>query len=230
MFTARKSWYVDGDVILCQGSHISGPGRVETTVIQQPVQTDDLLLVDGRAVAGELPEQKMSVRSLWLKDIGYWFPDETPVLISRVKRTSDWGTIRDPARYGPTRPVTHEYVTVVIPHDVHQAAYRYVMTMAVSRSRWLSSLGHLPGVSRFSTDGISHAAGSNAGAAEALVFWEPGGAGGITTDRPCMVMRSENRLLVVDPAWTESPLNVTLDGVPYHLVPESGRPAVAELR
>jgi hypothetical protein len=221
-FTARKSWLLDGDAIVCLGSGIAGPGRVETTVLNQPVKPETELLIDGQPAEPGPFERTMTVRSIWLENMGYAFPDGQRVTILRGPRTSDWSSIRDPKRYGPTPPETHHYVTVLISHDKDSTDYRYIMALNVGRDVWTQQAGQIARRYELSTQ-AAHVIRTDDKRIESIVFWQAGQAGNVTADSGCMLLRSDNGWQAVDPARSDRALQVNLGDEAFQLALQGGR-------
>lgn len=295
-FTARKSWLVDGDAIVCLGSDISGPGRVETTVLNQPIapgerasgvsggwvsgppsepeaqardlprpggsrvgegesggggemrggegtrgrggdevggsvtaeQGNAILLIDGRPAPSLPLDMTTDVHSIWFQKMGYVFPGRARVRIMRGPRTSDWSSIREPARHGAGEPVTHEYVTVVIEHGPDVQGYRYIMLPNVEQADWPERSRAVLDRYEFDIDG-SHVVRSRDGRLESVVLWAAGETGPIRADRGCMALRVDGKWSVVDPAWSDSPLEIALNGKAISLQTAKGRPVGLDL-
>lgn len=133
-FQARKSWVVDGDVIVCLGSAIRGPGIVETTVANQPVGDQSDIWIDGERVEDRALDRHMTVRWIWFDGVGYVFSEAQEVRVLRETRPSEWSSIRDQAMHGVGEVITQEFVTVVIEHDETHRDYAYVMMLAADRN------------------------------------------------------------------------------------------------
>jgi hyaluronate lyase len=225
-FHARKSWLVSGDSILCLGSDIRGPGRVETTVINQPVADEKRIAIDGKPLPSRPFSGRMAVRQIDVDGMTYVLPDRPEVMVSYGPRTSNWSSIRSEDIFGKTKPVTHWYLTVVIEHSASQPTYAYVMGPTGSKD-----VATAAALTRNVSKG-SHFVRSGDGQLEAAVLWEAGAAGAvqdatspnaISADAGCMLLRSGGAWQVVDPAWSGKPVKVHLAGHDYEAVSERGR-------
>lgn len=222
-FRARKSWVVDEDCVVCLGSAIEGPGRVETTVVQQRVASDAPIWIDGAAGSPEPFDIAAEAHWLWLEGMGYVFPGGCRLRIIRESRTSDWSTVRDPVRYGRTDPVTHDYLTAVIVHETPASWYRYVVLPDVALSEMGAQadavlrrydLAHDP----------SHRVTARDGSFEAIVFWDAGVESSVRVDRGCLVLRVGDRLSIVDPTWSDAVIRLQWNSDDHGVTPTSGRP------
>lgn len=242
-FTARKFWLVDGDAIVCLGSEIAGPGRVETTVINQPeapardtiepeaqARESDVgstLLLDGETAPPGPFDKTIEVRSIWFRNVGYVFPGGAKVRVIRGPRTSDWSSIRDPARYDRGKAVTQKYVTAVIEHGPEARNYFYVMLPNVAPSAWPERVKAVLSRYAAATDG-PHIVRTSDGQVESAVLWTAGEAGDLRADRGCMMVRVGEERWVADPAWIDKPLQLNLSGKIISLQTAKGRGARLE--
>ncbi|UCG17120.1 MAG: hypothetical protein JSV19_03625 [Phycisphaerales bacterium] len=222
-FRARKSWVIDGDRIICQGSAIVGTGRVETTVFNQPVPVGALLLIDGEPAPADSFEQTLTVRSLWLQDMGYVFPGGCELRISRASRASDWSAVRDPNRYGASSPVTHDYLTGVISHSPAKVSYQYVVLPAASDDA-ITLRAHEVDARYDLRDDGPHRVATTDGQLEAIVLWEAANVGTIQSDRGCLALRNGDAWQVVDPAWATGSMTVRIGETTHALTALEGRP------
>ena len=61
---------------------------------------------------------------------------------------------------------------------------------------------------------------------EAVVLWEAGRSGAIEADRGCMLLRLADDWRVVDPAWSEEPLELRIGEQSYRVNLMNGRARV----
>ncbi len=223
-FAARKSWLVNEDHIVCVGSGIVGPGRVETTVLNLPVSENTPLLIDGKPAPDGTFEKVIAPKWLWAGKVGYVFPNGQKIRLLRQVRTSDWSSIRGNRLYGRTEPVTHHYATAVIEHDPHARTYTYIFVPNVPAEEMGRLAARLAGRYAISNCGPHHVSATD-GSVESVVLWEKGYLGKIRADRGCMLLRAGQTWWAVDPARGESPLAVDLGDHPCPLSPRDGRPA-----
>ena len=221
-FQARKSWLVSGDHIVCLGSDVRGPGRVETTVLNQPVERDTPVLIDGEPAPAGSFRKTLSANWLWADRMGYIFPEPTKLTILREIRTSDWSSIRYPQRFGAGDELTHAYVTAFIDHDSESTGYKYIIVPDVSRDDLQQRLRPL--IERYELANRGpHRLATKDGRLESIILWEEGHAGTVQTDRGCMLLRLDDHWQVVDPSWTEQPLHLRVGDRAHEVVPANGR-------
>ncbi len=132
-FRARKSWIVEGDLIICLGDGIEGPGHVETIVAHQPVADDTAIWIDGERIDEKQFDRALAARWIWFDGVGYVMDEPGEVRVLREKRTSDWSAIRDERMHGVGEVVTHTYVTIVIEHTPQRNRYAYRMMPSIPR-------------------------------------------------------------------------------------------------
>lgn len=224
-FCARKSWLFAKDHILCVGSDINGPGRVETTVFNQPMLEGSRLLINGEVATKHAFSRTTHADWCWLDNMGYIFPFGQELLIVRESRTSDYTSIRGAGLHGRGETMTHEYLTGVIAHDDQSSSYAYVMipnATAESMSDWLMRIRQRYAIS---TDGLHHIS-TNDNSIESIVFWEAGEAGQVRADRGCLLLREGVRWRLADPAWAETAIHVQIAGKSYENTPLKGRPVL----
>jgi len=226
-FRARKSWLVAAGHIVCSGSGITGPGRLETTVFNQPVAAGAPLLMDGEPAPAGPFEQTRRVAWLWLDGVGYVFPGGQEVLLLRESRTSDWTSVRGASRHGQGEAVTHHYLTAVIPHGAEASAYCYIMAPDTRAETMPALAKKLAEAHAITTDEARHVV-SREGEVEGVVLWEAGRAGPVATERGVMLLRTGGAWQVVDPCWNEGELHIRLEGKSHQLTPTRGRSARIE--
>jgi hyaluronate lyase len=221
-FSARKSWLVDGDRVVCAGSGISGPGRVETIVANVKVRPGAELRVNGESLPDGPLRRRVRARSLWVGRMGYVFPGDCELDLIRERRVSDWGAIRSEAMHGAGEKVEHEYVTAIIGHDAGRDSYAYVICPDVDAEAFA---GIASGIAEeYSIEsGRSHRVVRTDGGVEAMVLWEGDVTGPLKADRRCMALRTGDRLRVVEPARDAVPLSIEWDGRGFELTPHDGR-------
>lgn len=218
----RKSWFVDGQVVICLGSDISGAGRIETALFNQPVPANTLIVVDGKTMASDAFEKDVAPEWIWLGGMGYVFPPGQCVHVLREKRSSDWTSVREAWRHGAGERSSIWYLTGVIRHSENVRAYCYIMLSHVTAEQ-------MPGLARGALARYKYDSGSahrvTAGDWEACVFWEPGRAGKLSADGGCIVWRDAAKWMAVDPARTGRPLHIDIEGHEFAVVSDKGRPA-----
>jgi hypothetical protein len=227
--TARKSWFFFGQDIVCLGSDIdcASDNPAETTVNQWPL-TDPAapLTVDGRVMPASLPWHEELKDITWAQcdGIGYYFPEPQRVQAKREEQRGSWRLLVDGAR---DTEYSHPFLTLWFDHgkQARGASYAYALlpgktaaqTEACAAAKSITILAH---------DSKAHAVRQNARGAVGVVFWEPGAAGRLSTDRACIAYYEETAdgltLAVTDPTQQSSVFRVTIDEAltPTQLPPE----------
>lgn len=226
-FQARKSWFVDGERIVCQGSAVRGPGRVETAVFNRPVAPRSMLATDQGELPREACDEVMTVNWAWIQDVGYVFARPTRIRLIRTTRTSDWTSVREARRHGAGEKVTQEYLVGVIPHDAEHRGYQYVMTPGVQACQMNAIAAEVRVRYQFQADDDVHlvtTADDAASRVRSMVFWEPGEQQNVRVDRPGMLLECDGTWQVIDPAWSDEPITIEAAGSSWTVTPKVGRP------
>ena len=227
--TARKSWFFFGDEVVCLGSHIDCPtdNAAETIVNQWPLTAPAApLTVDGQVQPSSLPWYGAMQDPKWAHcdGIGYYFPEPQRL---QVKREVQKGTWRSMTESGDDTVRLNPFLTLWIDHGAQakNATYAYAVlpaktadqTEAYAASHPLTLLAH---------DSKVHAVRQNQRGAVGVVFWEPGAAGQLSVDRPCIAYYEQTEddltLAVSDPTHQASTFRVTVEEslMPMQLPPE----------
>ena len=221
-FRARKSWLIDGDLILCAGKDIGGPGRVETTVVNLPLPMDAEVLVDGVAVPNEAFKRDVEVSWLWAGNVGYIFLEPAKVHVVRETRQSDWHSIRGDAVGGKGGVETQDYFTVVVRHDADMRSYAYVVCPRRATGEMPALVQSVRGA--YTLDTRPHVTSIAYPRGRAVVFWEPGTFQNVEVNRSCLIVLEGENVHVADPAWLGGEFTVEIDGRTLEPVaPERGR-------
>ncbi|KUJ64595.1 lyase [Streptomyces albus subsp. albus] len=218
---ARTSWFFLADAVVCLGAGITardGTG-VHTTVEHRNLGAGGTaaLTVDG-AVRPAAPGWGTTFPDAHWAHLeghgGYVFPGGTRLAARYEDRTGAW---RDINAGGDPAPLTRRYLTLWQDHgtDPDGAAYRYLLMPGADRravaaraadQHWLTVLDNderRQGV-RIASLGVT-----------AVVFWQPGGCGGLTVSGPAgVLLRRDGRratLCVADPARTGTALELSWD-------------------
>jgi hyaluronate lyase len=232
-FEANKSWLIDNNRIHCLGSDISGPGKVETTIVHQPIEDNDAVMIDRRRYDAEGVIQ-CEPGWIWVAGMGYVFPVPQRVHVSVETRRSDWSSIRKPERFGAGEQVEHRYATVWIEHDQDHRWYDYVMLPAVTVDQMpeLASQVAADLVTRCSsresvgqTGARFHRFLLRDGDVSAAVLWQAGATddGAVEASGPMLLLRSGKTTRVVDPTWRDRPVEVTFEGQTQQILSVDGR-------
>ena len=216
--TARKSWFFFGDEIVCLGSDINCPSEnpSETIVNQWPL-TDATapLTIDGETKPAALPWSAEIPGPRWAHcdGIGYWFPEPQRVEVKREMQTGSWRALSETQE---ETIYSNPFLTLWFNHGPRaaDAAYAYAIlpgrtaaqTQAFAAGNEITILAH---------DKRVHAVRQNQRGAVGVVFWEPGAAGKLSTDRACIACYEETAdgltLAVSDPTHAASTFRVAID-------------------
>ncbi len=226
-FRARKSWIVDGDRIFCLGSDIVGPGRVETTVINQPQVGSSPVIIDGATPDAGPFDRRITATWIWYENVGYVFPHQQTLRILREDRTSDYTSVRGEARHGRGTVRTHSYVTAVIEHDDQQSGYTWVFVPNVKPEDMPGIVERIRHDNELTTRGL-HGVRSKNARLDARILWQPGNADNIAANRPCLLLQTQGKWQVVDPTWSNEDFDVTIDERRARITSRDGRPVTVE--
>lgn len=129
--TAKKSWFMFDDEIVCLGADInSTDGRAIETIIENRklnAAADNTLTVNGTAKSSALgwSEAMADVNRIHLEGTaGYYFPEPVTVNGLRETRTGDWSDVG-----ASNGPVTWSFMTLWLDHGISPAngTYQYAI-------------------------------------------------------------------------------------------------------
>ncbi|MFD5628736.1 polysaccharide lyase family 8 super-sandwich domain-containing protein [Streptomyces sp. NPDC127072] len=218
--TARKSWFLLDDSVVCVGSAITGGSGAEVTTVVENRSLHEsgrnTLTVDGVAqLATTGWSQTLSVSS-WahLEGVGgYLFPGGATVQAARTDRTGTWSGIN--TLNGTTDQLTRRYVSLCLPHGTAPSddSYAYVLLPGLSHTATRARAA-APTVTVLSRTAGAHAVRDETSGVIAANFFTAGSAGGITASAPCSVITRQHggRLTVgiCDPTRSSGTVTVTL--------------------
>ncbi len=201
--TAKKSWFMFDDEIVCLGSGItSTDNRPIETVVENRILNatgTNAFTVNG-AVQPSTPgwsEALTSVRSAHLagrvagSDVGYYFPDATAVKALREARTGAWVDIN---AGGSAAPITRNYLTLWFDHGANpsNATYAYALLPGRTAAQTAAYAG-APAIAVVENSPNVQAVRETTLGLTAANFWNDGRqtAGGITVDRKACVLVRE---------------------------------------
>jgi hypothetical protein len=226
---ARKSWVVDGDSIVCVGSDIRAPGKVETTVFNQAVMSSAPLIVDGRPMPDENFERDVQPQWVWIERMGYVFPRKQTLHVLRQDRASDWTSVREAERHGAGERHQHSFLTGVLPQSSEQDAYAYIVLPNVTAER-MPELAHAA-LARYRIESqANHRVTAADESWEARVLWGPTTGESPTSNAGCLLLREEQQWTMADPTWSGRPIQLTIGHQAYEITCEHGRPAPVALK
>jgi hyaluronate lyase len=180
--TAKKSWFMFDDEIVCLGAGITSTDSrpIETTVenrrLTQSGGTNDFV-VNGirKPSAPPWSETIPDARHAWLagnvagSDIGYYFPQPAPLVAVREARTVAPAQIRTS---GSTTPVTRNFLRMTLGHGSNpsNATYQYVLLPGRDQRR-TAHYADQPHITVLSNNGDVQAAKENLLGITAANFW-----------------------------------------------------------
>jgi len=201
--TAKKSWFMFDDEIVCLGSGITSTDNrtIETTIENRLLNTGgtNALVVDGVAQPGApgWSETLNGVRWAHLagrvggSDIGYYFPAATTVQALRETRTGAWSDINGG---GSTTPLSRSYLTLWLDHGANPAGSSYAYAVLPGRTATqVSGYAVSPQFTVLENSAAIQAVRETSLGITAANFWNDGRAsvGGITVDRKASVVVQE---------------------------------------
>ncbi len=231
---AKKSWFVFGDQIVALGAGIATTAGdyAETIVENRKIGNDNKLLVNGsEAVASNGTEQK-AANWAWLSQnakgsaIGYYFPEETQVILKRETRTGRWTEVNSNLKPGDADEVTKDYISIAMEHGTAptDASYGYVL-LPGKTSEEMASYAESNGIEVLSNtkqlqaaaDTVSGVSGYNFWAAGESVVPEQNGIAKLTSDAPVSVTMFNDgskkiHLAISDPTQKSGTVTLRLEG------------------
>lgn len=229
--TAKKSWFMFNDEIVCLGAGITCTSNhdVETIIENRKLTAEGTndFTVDGNVEpdylgwTGAVPDVSWAhlAGNTAGADIGYYFPQPATLKSARTVDTGSWYAI-DPYEVGsPTNLMSRNYLALWFDHGTNPAngTYSYVLLPGKSRSA-TASYAASPQVAVIQNSGFIQAVSQGPLGIMAANFWNDGdqSVGPITVNRKSLVFMqlTETNLAVAvaDPTQTNvAGINVTLD-------------------
>ena len=225
--SARKGWFLFPDAVVCLGSAITSTNGkpCETIVENCRIEKSDLALtVDGKPVSPGVWKGDLSgIRTLHLagttpaRAIGWWFPPSSRSLTGeRNERTGCWKNV---GKKESEASITQPWLSLLMEHgvDPRDATYQYAILPGVSAER-LKTFAAQPTLEILACTPQVQAVRDTVNGIEGYIFFEPGTAGSVTVDQPCVVVLHEGRdglaLAVADPTWKLAALSLVLKSHP----------------
>jgi len=218
--TAKKSWFMFDDAIVCLGAGItSGDGRTIETIVENRkllAAGTNALVVNGSAVATNLGWSATLTNLVWAHlagnaanaSIGYYFPQSPTLSALREARTGAWHDINNG---GSTNLVTRNYFTLWQDHGKSptNATYAYVLLPGFTASN-VAAYAAEPRTMILENSGRAQGVAEPSSGLTAVNFWTAGtnSLGGLTVNKPCsVIVRSDGVWLdvaVADPTQTNT--------------------------
>lgn len=175
--TAKKSWFMFDDEVVCLGSGItSTDGRTIETIVETRklnASGNNALVVNGTSKSTALTwtETMTGVTSMNLDGTGgYYFPTTTTVKGRRLARTGQWGDINNVYTDGVNW--TRNYAELWIDHGTSptNASYAYVILPNYTSAQ-TASYASSPEVSILENSTDAHAVSENTIGVKGYNFW-----------------------------------------------------------
>ncbi len=208
--TAKKSWFMFDDEIVCLGSGITSTDQrpIETTVENRLLTSsgNNAFTVDGAAqpaapgwaaTLGGVRWAHLAGRVVGA-DTGYYFPSATTVQGRREARTGAWSDINTG---GSTTPVTRNYLTLWFDHGTNPVAATYAYALLPGRTAaQMADYAARPQFTVLENSSAVQAVRESTLGITAANFWNDARAtvGGITVDHPaCVLVQDDGHFLEV---------------------------------
>lgn len=208
--TARKSWFMFGDMIVCLGAGISSSGRWPvTTGINQVFYNGE---IESETTRGSDDIYKWILH----EKTGYYFPEGSEIKLNAktVKGSWNWVASRYPEE------ITHAKIFKLwLEHgeNPQNKSYQYVLIPNATVGKMKALDADFPFI--FHNQKSKQEVVSKDEKLAGVIFYEPGKSGvlgGIEVDKPCVLMikkdDDEIKLSIADPTQLLSEINVTVNG------------------
>lgn len=209
--TAKKSWFMFDDEIVCLGAGISSTdGRpIETIVENRKLLTaggGNAFVVNGTTKPTTLGWSEAMTDVGWAhltgnivgSDIGYYFPQPAAIRAVREARTGSWADVDDGSS---SAPITRNYLRMGFEHGSNPtgATYQYVLLPGRSARR-VGQYAEEPQVTVLSNNGNVQAVTENTLGITAANFWtDASNSAGIITSnkKACVLVRNDGAFIDV---------------------------------
>ena len=208
--TAKKSWFMFDDEIVCLGSGITSTDNrpIETTVENRILNTagNNTFTLDGTAPSNAPGWSATMSAVRWAhlagradgSDLGYYFPATTTLQGLRETRTGAWSDINSG---GATTPITRHYLTLWFDHGANPANSTYAYVLLPGRSTTqVAAYAATPQITILENSPSAQAVRETTLGLTAANFWNDARAtvGGITVDRKaCVLLQDTGRVVEV---------------------------------
>ncbi len=221
--TARKSWFMFDDEIVCLGAGItSSDGRTIETIVENrrlAVYGNNPFTVNGLLKPSSVGWSETMLNPTWAhlagnvpgSDIGYYFPQAGALKGLREARGGSFTNLNIP--YGSTNQQTRNYLTLWFDHGVNPSStnYAYVLLPGQSAGQ-VAAYAASPDVTVLGNSSTAQGVKESTLGLTAVNFWKDGTnrLGGITVDRKSsIIMRNDGTFLelgISDPTQTNTGL------------------------
>lgn len=216
--SARKSWFVSGDVTVCLGADIrTGSGaRVETIVDHRNLhQGSNALTTTAGTIAGSAGSAEVLSDGRWvhLEGFGgYAMLDDSPLHVLRETRSGSWAGVNV---NGSTTVHQRNFATLYIDHGAGSAPASYAYVVAPGAS--LNVTQELVQGNKYRVirnDSTAQSVEFKAAKTTAATFWKPGTAGDLgASGAACVVFSRHGNVLNLafsEPTQKAASLTLTL--------------------
>jgi hyaluronate lyase len=219
--SARKSWFMFDNEIVCLGNSVSSTdGRGAETIIENRrlgVYGNNAFTVNGAAKPTGPGWSETMVNTLWAHlagsspgaDIGYYFPSATNVKVLREARSGALYDIN--TTYGSKTRSTRNYLTMYVDHGTNPSggAYSYVLLPGMSAST-VEAYAANPDIAVVQNNNNATAVKENKLGITAANFWKDTSnyVAGISSDhKAAVILRNDGSVLdigISDPTQTNT--------------------------
>lgn len=217
--TARKSWFMFDNEVVCLGAGITNTDNrpIETIIDNRRIAVygDNPLTVNGAAKPALVGWSETMSNTSWAhlegnvpgSDIGYFFPQPAMVKAIREARSGAFSDINTP--YGSTNRFTRNYLTLWFDHGLNpvNASYAYVLLPNQTAAQ-VANYAASPDVVVLANSSLVQGVKESTLGITAVNFWSPGTLAGITVDKKASVIfRDDGNFLEVglsDPTQTNA--------------------------
>lgn len=242
--TGKKSWFMFDDEIVAVGSGITGNDdrKAETIIENRQLNHngDNRLIVDGETQSNDTGWKESLDQVKWAhlqgnvakSDIGYFFPENSPVSALRESRTGSWSDINVD---GSSDPITRHYLSLAFDHGVNpkEADYEYVLLPGKTTEE-TEQYAQNPDIEILENSVNAHAVKERNLGILAANFFEtlPHKVGMIRSYGPSSVMVQEKgdelTLSVSDPTQTQDKIKLDLGKISLQVISQDDTIKVSE--
>ncbi len=216
--TARKSWFMFDDMIVCLGAGInSSEGFPVTTSVNQSYLNGDVIIKTADGEKRATPQQVVS-NPLWIlhDNIGYLFPNGGILVLEAKSVEGSWNRVA--LRY-PDKKIYADVFKLWFEHgqNPQYKSYEYILVPNAGKEQMEQLEKQSPFVILNSKEKqeVVTTTGDEAG----MVFYKAGESemfGGLEVDKPCVVMVKEQKgglqLPVAEPTQLLDEITIRLNG------------------
>ena len=226
--TARKSWFVSQEVMVCLGSDIrtSSQSNVETVIDHRNLHRGSNALRTSTGTAADSAGQDQELtESAWvhLEGFGgYVVLDGAPLHALREQRQGAWSQVNTK---GSPALKTRNYMTLYLKHGTAPAGASYAYLVAPGASPEKTAiLSRQPFHEVLRNDQIAQGVRFKKEKTVAATFWQQGGVGDLTLSGPACIVMTEIgdkvKIAVSEPTQSKDSLTLNLKGKRVYQIQE----------